>query len=79
MAYIYMVFLILLRQVSEQTHIPMLFWSNNHTNKIKGHCAQANSQKAFSHDNIFHTMLGLLNIESTSYQAEMDIFNLCVS
>ncbi|MDO7083676.1 phosphoethanolamine--lipid A transferase [Pseudocolwellia sp. AS88] len=64
---------------SEQTHIPMLFWSNNHINKIKGHCAQANSQKTFSHDNIFHTMLGLLNIETTSYQAEMDIFNLCVS
>ncbi|WP_426358656.1 phosphoethanolamine transferase [Pseudocolwellia sp. HL-MZ19] len=64
---------------SEQTHIPMLFWSNNSAHKIKGLCAQASSKKAFSHDNIFHTMLGLLNIETTSYQAKKDIFNLCIS
>ena len=60
----------------QQRHIPMLLWSNNnqhHTNCMK---EQAKNQ-AFSHDNLFHSLLGWLSISSTAYQSQLDIFASC--
>ena len=33
------------------------------------------STKRFTHDNIFHTLLGFFEIESASYRPDMDILN----
>lgn len=60
----------------QQRHIPMLLWSNNnqhHTNCMK---EQAKNQ-LFSHDNLFHSLLGWLSISSTAYQNQLDIFASC--
>ncbi|WP_232771322.1 phosphoethanolamine transferase [Colwellia sp. 12G3] len=62
---------------SEQTHIPMLFWSNNITSNMNTDCALESANTSFNHDNMFHSMLGLLNVESSTYQTKFDIFNSC--
>lgn len=65
----------------EQTHIPMIFWANEgfyQDNHINMTCLreQARTQE-FSHDNIFHSLLGLWNIQTKEYQADWDVFHQC--
>jgi lipid A ethanolaminephosphotransferase len=62
---------------SEQTHIPMIFWSNKLANSKFNHCIELQRSKVFSHDNIFDTLLGLTQVSSSQYQPEYDIFNAC--
>lgn len=65
----------------EQTHIPMLFWADasfyqNH--QLDTACLkQAAQQQAYSHDNLFHSLLGGLNIQSHVYDASLDLFSSC--
>lgn len=61
----------------EQTHVPMLFWSNKLANTRFNQCIEQLRNHAFSHDNIFDTLLGLTHIQSTEYRPEQDIFNTC--
>ncbi|MGB0834749.1 MAG: phosphoethanolamine transferase [Psychrobium sp.] len=60
----------------EQRHIPMLLWSSNqrHSNACISRRAR---QQEFSHDNLFHSLLGWLSISSSAYQSELDIFANC--
>jgi len=66
---------------SEQTHIPMLFWQSNYGQgnqvSIDKTCLQAQASKAYSHDNIFDSVLGLLSINSSVYNKESDLFSSC--
>jgi lipid A ethanolaminephosphotransferase len=61
----------------EQIHIPMLFWSNTIETNVKSDCVEQSTQTVFNHDNIYHSMLGLLNVDSTTYKTKLDIFNSC--
>lgn len=65
----------------EQTHIPMIFWLSDSflkDQKIDKACmlAQAKAQDV-SHDNLFHSVLGALNITSNVYNPQLDLFNAC--
>jgi len=66
----------------EQTHVPFLLWMSE-TMKKDGYidyaCLAGKTEQAFSHDNIFHSLLGLLHVQSTLYQPEKDIFRTCHS
>ncbi len=35
------------------------------------------TQKNLSHDNIFHSVLGLMDISTTVYQSQLDLFKSC--
>ena len=61
----------------EQTQVPMLFWSNKLANTHFNQCIEQQRNHAFSHDNIFDTLLGLTHVQSTEYHPEQDIFNAC--
>lgn len=63
---------------TQQTHIPMLFWTNN-KNKTNRHCLDDLANNSFSHDNIFHSVLGLTEVKSTAYNPNLDIFEQCNS
>lgn len=67
----------------EQTHVPMLMWLSDSfvsDYQIDRSCLVAKTDSALSHDNLFHSVLGMLNILSTeNYQAELDIFDSCKS
>ncbi|MCW1717905.1 phosphoethanolamine--lipid A transferase [Pseudoalteromonas sp. A3] len=62
---------------TEQTHIPMIFWSNKLTDSEFNRCVEMQHSKTFSHDNIFDTLLGLTHVNSNQYQPIYDIFNAC--
>ncbi len=59
----------------EQIHVPMIMWFGNHfeKNEINIEQLKQKSHKKLSHDNIFHTLLGLMGIESKVYDKNMDI------
>jgi lipid A ethanolaminephosphotransferase len=64
----------------EQRHIPMMFWmsgQNSQPSISKGCLNQLAENDSYSHDNIYHSMLGLLAIESTTYEKNLDIFSQC--
>lgn len=66
---------------SQQTHVPMLMWMSKDYqayNKIDVTCLQQNAKsKPYSHDNIFHTLLGIFDVQTTEYQASLDILRPC--
>lgn len=61
----------------EQTQVPMLYWSNKLADTRFNQCIEQQRNHAFSHDNIFDTLLGLTHVQSTEYHPEQDIFNAC--
>jgi len=61
----------------EQTHIPLLFWSNNTQEYFQNNCLEQSTQTIYNHDNIFHSMLGVLNVASSTYQPKLDVFKPC--
>lgn len=64
----------------EQTHVPMLVWLSKPMQRQRGwsmSCLQAQSGKALSHDNLFHSVLGLTQVSTRLVKPELDIFSTC--
>lgn len=61
----------------EQTHVPMLFWNSEMSEKYDLPCLKRQSKKQASHDNLFDTLLGMNNIVSSTYQANNDLLAMC--
>ena len=65
----------------EQTQIPMVFWANDNfirTTNLNMDClSQQAQQKSFSHDYIFHSILSLMEVTTSEYQSQLDIFAPC--
>jgi lipid A ethanolaminephosphotransferase len=40
-------------------------------------CLRGKEHEAFSHDNLFHSVLGLMDVQTAAYQASSDIFDGC--
>jgi lipid A ethanolaminephosphotransferase len=63
-----------------QTHIPMILWmSDNFKTRfaIDESCVADKKDQRMSHDNLFHSLLGMLDIETTERNPELDIFASC--
>jgi lipid A ethanolaminephosphotransferase len=64
-----------------QVHVPMVMWFGPSTLSEAGidrRCVQAKRDQAdLSHDNLFHSVLGLLGVQTSVYQPALDIFNSC--
>ncbi len=64
----------------EQTHVPMLAWLAPGTRGVSGlthDCLERERNKTLSHDNLFHTTLGVLGIRAGEYVATLDAFAAC--
>ncbi len=57
----------------EQRHVPMIIWAGKHFARVTFAELEAKKKKPYSHDNIFHTLLGFMEIESNSYNKFLDI------
>jgi lipid A ethanolaminephosphotransferase len=55
-----------------QKHVPAIMWFGNSFNVDKKRLAGRSAQP-FSHDNLFHTMMGFMEVRSTVYRPDMDI------
>ena len=64
----------------EQTQIPMVLWlSGAFAGRfgIDTDCLREQSERALSHDVLFHSVLGLLDIQSQGYRKPLDLFAGC--
>lgn len=64
----------------EQVHVPMLSWLSPglmQDNAITADCLAEQARKTVSHDNLFHTVIGIMDIETTAYDRSLDIFAAC--
>lgn len=63
-----------------QVHIPMLAWLSDgfqRSSGIRRECVARQRQAAVSHDNLFHSVLGLLDIHTREYAPALDLFKPC--
>jgi lipid A ethanolaminephosphotransferase len=66
----------------EQTHVPMVLWLSEGLRERRGinvACLEARRGEPLSHDNLFHTVLGLAAVRSSIYQPERDFLRACRS
>ena len=64
----------------QQKHVGMFAWFSKGYQQIAGfdsQCLRASSDQPLSHDNLFHSMLGLLQVQTRAYHAELDLFADC--
>jgi lipid A ethanolaminephosphotransferase len=65
---------------STQTHVPMISWISPAFAAEEGvsrDCMRARASEPMSHDNLFHSVIGLLDVQTNVYESERDIFELC--
>ncbi|QGU87391.1 phosphoethanolamine transferase EptA [Erwinia sorbitola] len=66
---------------SQQTHIPFLLWMSPDYAAAFGvdqQCLQQQAQTVdISQDNIFHTLLGMMNVQTREYQPTLDMIHSC--
>ena len=64
----------------EQKHVPFIVWLSEEFQRhfaIDTACLAHRTGDRFSHDNLFHSVLGLLNVETRAYDGNLDIFAGC--
>jgi len=64
-----------------QTRVPFIFWASSDFYQDRGlskDCLSGFRNSAFSHDNLFHSLLGLVDIQTKYYQQKLDIFASCI-
>lgn len=64
-----------------QKHVPWITWLSpamQTRNHLQTSCLQQElAQKRITHDAYFHSVLGLMNVQTTAYQGAQDIYALC--
>jgi lipid A ethanolaminephosphotransferase len=63
-----------------QKHVPMLLWVSQKMRadfQIDTTCLERRRHQPVSHDNFFHSVLGLLDVETKEYTPDLDIFAGC--
>ncbi|WP_281788144.1 phosphoethanolamine--lipid A transferase [Limnohabitans sp. INBF002] len=64
----------------EQTTVPLITWLSpgfEQLSRVSTRCLQAERHKPLSHDNLFHSVLGLMAVKTAVYQREHDLFATC--
>ena len=65
----------------EQRKVPMMLWMSDSFSQrfhVDRSCLAARSSQAFSHDNVFHSTLGMLNVNTAVYNPKLDLFHACI-
>ncbi len=63
-----------------QKHVPMVAWLAGdllQRSRLSSACLRAGADAPLTHDNLYHSMLGLLDVRSPSYQRPLDAFDGC--
>jgi lipid A ethanolaminephosphotransferase len=63
-----------------QTHVPMILWMSDGfaaASKVDVDCLRGRADAAYSHDNIFHSLLGILDVVTSVYNRDRDLFAPC--
>jgi lipid A ethanolaminephosphotransferase len=57
-----------------QKHVAAVMWFGN-SFKLDREALRVKSQGSFSHDNLFHTILGMMEVQTSVYNKSLDILN----
>jgi lipid A ethanolaminephosphotransferase len=63
-----------------QKHVPMVAWFDAGLQARGGlstACLKADRDTALTHDNLYHTVLGVMDVATPSYLPERDAFAKC--
>ena len=63
-----------------QKHIPLIAWFGAgmvKRQKLSSACLKGELDKPFTHDNLFHTALGVMDVRSPTYKRALDMFAAC--
>ncbi len=63
-----------------QTQVPMIFWAKQgwyQSSGVSAACLKNNAGRSYSHDNLFHSLLGVFDVQTAEYRKEQDIFATC--
>jgi len=63
-----------------QTHVPMLVWLSREltaSGDVDDRCLREKADLPLSHDNLFHSVLGLMDVRTGVYASGHDIFDGC--
>jgi lipid A ethanolaminephosphotransferase len=66
---------------NEQKQIPWLNWFSQEfvaTKNIDLACLQKNSTQRITHDNLFHSVLGLLDVKTSLHNPKLDMYAPCI-
>lgn len=64
----------------EQTHVPFMVWMSEGFSerfRIDRTCLNARRAQPFSHDNVFHSVLGMLNVNTAVFNPRLNLFSAC--
>jgi lipid A ethanolaminephosphotransferase len=64
----------------QQTRVPMISWlspSLQARSGVSAACLKGRSAEPVSHDNLFHTVLGLMDVQTQVYAPALDAFAPC--
>lgn len=65
---------------AEQREVPFMMWMSDGFRsrfQIDQRCMVARASQSFSHDNIFHSVLGMLGVNTAVYNPRLDVFGPC--
>jgi lipid A ethanolaminephosphotransferase len=65
---------------SEQTRVPMMLWMSDGFSerfRIDRTCLMARRDQPMSHDNVFHSVLGMLDVNTAVLNPKLDLFRAC--
>ncbi len=63
-----------------QKHIPLVAWFSDGMRtraRLSTACLKSDLDKPYTHDNLYHTALGVMDVRSPSYRAGLDMFAGC--
>jgi len=64
----------------EQTRVPLAIWLSDEIKRdaaIDDGCLEAARAAPITHDSIFHSVLGILDVETSLYDPDLDLFRPC--
>ena len=67
---------------AEQTRVPMVMWLSSGfaaRNRVDAHCLRTRAAMPAAHDNLFHTVLGLLDVQTAIRDDALDLTAACRS
>jgi len=56
-----------------QRHVPAIIWLGKNFYDMDIKSLEKKQNRKYTHDNVFHTLLGFMEIETTVYDKTMDI------
>ena len=63
---------------SQQTHVPFVLWQGSEMKAVvDSSCLDNRASEPASHDNLFHTALGLMAVRTSVYEPALDVLSAC--